>query len=31
VLVARAMVHALEGMRLRYPKPAADLSKIVIR
>ncbi len=30
-LVARAIVRALEGLRLRYPKPAADLSKIVVR
>jgi PPK2 family polyphosphate:nucleotide phosphotransferase len=30
-LVARAMVKALEGLRLRYPKAKTDLSKIVIR
>jgi polyphosphate kinase 2 (PPK2 family) len=30
-LVARAMVAALEGLRLRYPKPKTDLSTIVIR
>jgi PPK2 family polyphosphate:nucleotide phosphotransferase len=30
-MVARVMVKALEKLRLRYPKPAADLSKIVIR
>jgi polyphosphate kinase 2 (PPK2 family) len=30
-VVARAMVDKLESLKLRYPKPAADLSKIVIR
>ena len=30
-MVARVMVKALEKLRLRYPKPAADLSRIVIR
>lgn len=30
-LVARAMVEMLDSLRLRYPKPETDLSKIVIR
>jgi len=30
-IVARIMVECLEGMRLRWPKPKADLSRIVIR
>jgi polyphosphate kinase 2 (PPK2 family) len=31
VLVARAMVEALESLDLRFPKSKLDLSKIVIR
>ena len=30
-LIARAMVEALESLRLRYPKPKMNLSKVVIR
>ncbi|MGE5177118.1 MAG: polyphosphate kinase 2 family protein [Hyphomicrobiales bacterium] len=30
-IVARIMVECLEGMKLRWPKPKTDLSKIVIR
>ncbi len=30
-VIARAMVDRLESLKLRYPKPATDLSKIVIR
>lgn len=30
-IIARAMVEKLESLKLRYPKPIADLSKIVIR
>jgi len=30
-LIARAMVETLESLRLRYPKPKIDLSKIVVR
>lgn len=30
-IVARIMVECLEGMKLRWPKPKSDLSKIVIR
>ncbi|MEK7348399.1 MAG: polyphosphate kinase 2 family protein [Candidatus Eisenbacteria bacterium] len=30
-LIARAMVETLESLRLRYPKPKVDLTKIVIR
>lgn len=30
-LIARAMVEKLESLRLRYPKPKFDLSKIVVR
>jgi PPK2 family polyphosphate:nucleotide phosphotransferase len=30
-LVARAMLERLESLKLRFPKPAAELSKVVIR